>query len=114
MAEGNKNNPFTNYSTDFTFSNGWQANGFPTAIKNDKTVFLTIGIRNGDKTDGTLMCTIPSGYRPTTRMSFPIFNLTTRENVGYAEITTNGNVSIYNALSTATVNSCYIQAIYHT
>lgn len=89
-----------------TFQNGWVNYGYEyqTAqyrLNNFGTVELRGRITAGTTTAGTVIATLPSGYRPPAKLSFSIVtNNTTDDQIGQIDIDSSGNIIVIRGFNT--------------
>jgi hypothetical protein len=91
-------------TTSLSLSNGWTAGGFgaPTAVKFGRHVVLTGSITPGTTSNGTVVATIPSGYRPQTELYIQVAAGASGLTVVALDIQTNGNITILGQSTTPT------------
>lgn len=90
------------------FSNGWSnfGSGYaPFTCRRLPHGFVQVQgtIKPGTTVDGTVIGTLPLLYRPSTLIRVPWVDL---NRAGMADIATNGQISVYNAVGTTTASFC--------
>ena len=82
---------------NLTLQNGWVSygSGYPTpqCRKSGNKVTLRGVMKNGTRTNGTLIFTLPDGFRPTAPLNF---SNESSSNHAYIIISTDGQVKVYN------------------
>ena len=83
--------------TDFSLANGWV--GYVTPIiftKIGNRVFGTGGFNSGVVTKGTLITTLPVGFRPTSTVFLPVMQMENPPITRFMRINTDGTVTVDN------------------
>lgn len=98
QLQGLVTKPFQGIST----ANGWETNGYARIIRVDKLVSGHLQVRNGTNTVGTIIGTIPVGYRPTQNVFITCSNFGTGSSNGSVNIGSDGTIKIQSVFTSIT------------
>lgn len=82
---------------NITYENGWTSAGTSLYRRYSKGVDLIITANAGTRTDGTVLATLPVGFRPPAPCTFPIFanSITGLGAIPFFQVETNGQIKCY-------------------